>query len=415
MNIATAKKQQFRLRAVAAPATLRVERPVEGEHFGKIHGLALATEGEASGHGFHLDAMTTGQIARFGEGIKGRWTHPDACSDGLGKHLGRWHDLTVIGKSAAGTFEFSRAAHQFQPDGLNVSAATYLMDRAEEVLNGTEPKDVLGISIVSFFGLEESEDSDGNTLTLARIENKDDLEAADFVDSPAASDGLFAGLSSQVVSKGADHLEFLAKEIGEERLIKFLARWIDRKQSSLAHQPERSEDEEKEEDLCKLCGESLTEDLAEGEQKLCTECLAKDNPHKREEEEDMKLQKRVEELEAQLRDSYLESLKAQSTTAQSPIPEAQLSAVRDLLDAGHESAAKTLGAALLETAQSKLARNPVNGNLVTLTATESDHEDRVHRAQASMLRTLNYTVIMNEDDTRIVSATPPAKSAKGRK
>src|SRR5688500_10256536 len=62
---------------------------------GRISNASILTTGPALGHGFEIDRTTIEQVARFAQGMRGRWTHGAVSEDGLGKHLGRWEQVRL--------------------------------------------------------------------------------------------------------------------------------------------------------------------------------------------------------------------------------------------------------------------------------------------------------------------------------
>jgi hypothetical protein len=93
------------------------------------------------------------------------------------------------------------------------------MSRAEEIERGEESADVLGVSVVAHFEMLEREGLDplGNVLGL---------EDADFVDEPAANDGLFGDGPSELAAGATTQLNHYASQLGEERVAAFLRSWL---------------------------------------------------------------------------------------------------------------------------------------------------------------------------------------------
>jgi hypothetical protein len=171
---------------------------------GLIRGAAIATRGEALGHGFWLDGdfldqVVAGVNAAGSMGIKHRFTHPSLSGDGLGSFLGRAKNAYRDGDVARADLHLSKSAHK-SPDG---DLANYVMNLAAE-----DPQ-AFGTSIV-FEHDEDAEDdfSAKNTRTkgedgaMAEFQSPDPLNtdnyphaclkrlrAVDAVDSPAANPG----------------------------------------------------------------------------------------------------------------------------------------------------------------------------------------------------------------------------------
>lgn len=187
-------------RAAKPPADPVVDRA--GGRFGAgiIRGVSLASVGEALGHDMWLDETTIDQVVEFAaaseHGIKSRFTHPDICSDGMGRHLGRLHDVRKQGLQAVGDLHFAKAAHD-TPDG---DLAEYVMTLTEE------DQAAAGLSIVFHHDDEaemdflhacvnESDEFESpdplNKHGYPHVRLKE-LRAADIVDEPAANpNGLF--------------------------------------------------------------------------------------------------------------------------------------------------------------------------------------------------------------------------------
>lgn len=244
-----------RLNRAGSPAQPEIDRG-GGNGAGLITGVSLATVGEALGHRMWLDQETLSQIVAMGgkeTGLKCRFTHPGMSSDGLGRHLGRLHNLRLDGEQVLGDLHFAQSAHE-TPDG---DLADYVMTLAEE-----DPA-AAGLSIVFYHDWEaeeefyeanqeeyEYQDSRGKTQKGRRFQSPDprnennyphvrirDLRAADVVDEPAANpSGMFDAVSlprdvDQLLSyaTGISDQKPLASAFGVDgdRASQFLARWLD--------------------------------------------------------------------------------------------------------------------------------------------------------------------------------------------
>jgi hypothetical protein len=163
-----------------------------------IYGVSLLQTGEAIGHDMLVDEKMLAQCvdavnATGDAGIKSRFTHPGACSDAMGKMLGKVKNARVVGDKAVADLYLAGHASK-TPDG---DLAEYVMSMAEE-----SPSD-FGMSIAfdgssiwkNAAGAEfESKPTDSvSDKPFARIAK---LRASDIVDEPAANrDGLFAAFS----------------------------------------------------------------------------------------------------------------------------------------------------------------------------------------------------------------------------
>lgn len=200
-----------------------IEKParVDRSGNGAILGASIIRKGEALGHGFWIDDTTLDQVAKLTENAAGRWTHGDACSDGLGTHLGRWKNVHREGDAVLGDFHFSALAKNVKPEGLAVDAPTYLMDAAEK-----EPE-VVGVSAVldiERFDDEEEPEEGKEPKKLARLGK---VPRADYVADPAANpEGLFAGTPSELAERYAVALSAATETHGRERVESFLRAYL---------------------------------------------------------------------------------------------------------------------------------------------------------------------------------------------
>lgn len=351
-------------------AALAFERAASGARvdrkgLGRLLGVSLARQGEAKGHGFRLGAQAIREIAEQADGRKGRWTHPGLCADGLGHYLGRWHNPRVVETTGAAgpelaalaDFHFSRAAHQFMPDGLTVSAADYLMDRAE-----TEPG-ALGVSVVARFervdGEEPDEDEDEDEHPEMRLAGPRALEAADFVDEPAANDGLFADGPSALASAWSGRLDEIIERVGEGRAMAFLSGYAARRGIALGAPAPNPK------------GETMTDATKQDETTALRGRLeAAERALKAREEADRLRQEKDAE-------AFVAKLRADALGLQSPIGEEDLKYLGELVRKDEE-AARRLGAALLSTA--KLKGGTADKPLVRLGASvaQSDEDERAY-------------------------------------
>lgn len=162
-----------------------------------IRGYAVATHGEALGHGFWLDFPFLNSIVVAGNnapnGVKSRFTHPSMSNDGLGKALGRAKNFRMEGDKVLADLHLLEAASN-SPEG---DLAEYIMELA------TEDPEMFGSSIVFERDITAEEDfhggnmSDDGEFMSPDKDNKKNMphvrmkrfRASDFVDSPAANPG----------------------------------------------------------------------------------------------------------------------------------------------------------------------------------------------------------------------------------
>lgn len=150
---------------------------------GIIEGITIVQEGIAKGHNLRLNDKFVADTVRLGNehtpGIKARFGHPNICATALGTYLGRFTNFRVDGTSALADMKLDPVSKK-SPNG---DLFNYVLDMAE-----TNP-DMFGASIAFKKGkFTTGKDKDGKEIKFATI---DSLHAADFVDSPAATEGLF--------------------------------------------------------------------------------------------------------------------------------------------------------------------------------------------------------------------------------
>jgi hypothetical protein len=214
-----------------APVGLRVgvtrstaEARVDREGAGAIRGYAVITRGEALGHGMWIDREMLAQVAAAGNakrgGVKSRYTHPGASSDGLGTLLGQTTNFRLDGNRVVGDLKFVESAHK-TPDG---DLASYVMDLAEEtpemfgasivfardrkaeeefaVANGAKRKEDRWGPYLDFKEFKSPDPDNRNNLPHARLAV---LRASDVVDEPAANPGgMFAALAGNELPEAAE-------------------------------------------------------------------------------------------------------------------------------------------------------------------------------------------------------------------
>ncbi|MCA8924573.1 MAG: hypothetical protein KDD82_22365 [Planctomycetes bacterium] len=383
---------------------------VDRSYPGRIEGVSLITSGPAAGHGFDVDRTTVEQVTEFAEGMRGRWTHSDLSADGLGRHLGRWQNVhsepfllcrtcgveahaqacpecgkepTVAWRSV-GDFAFDRTAYTIRPDGLDVPAPVYLMDRAEE-----DPRS-LGISVVARFGFEAAEDAE---VTRARIASRRDLLRGDWVADPAANPiGLHAGTDtpSELTEGAVRALDRIVARIGREqaktRALAFLARYF----GDAFEEEEHAEAALPEPELGALRArvDALRSEL---------EALRQTVAAYRQAEE----ARRQEEGE-----TFLAMLRTEAAALNAPIPAADLAKVEALLEAGDADTARLLGQAFLARSEA-LGQEPFQRGGVQPLAESHDAKKASVAARARVLRRRGWRVELSEDGTEIVSQIPP--------
>ncbi|MBQ8124406.1 MAG: hypothetical protein IJ173_00835 [Kiritimatiellae bacterium] len=234
-----------------------IER-VDVEHE-TLTGVQITLEGEAKGHGVHLDREFCEAVAAQGNatgdvGLKVRYGHPSMCSDAIGTELARAKNFRVV--------DVERTVDGQQVKCAGVLADVYILKSAHAAPQGDIAKHVLAVaaedpsqfgqSIVFTFADLVVKDKDGNRHSYKaeccdedESKNKTDeqweaqsadgkiyvvlgkLLGSDFTDTPAATDGIFstgtlAEEAEQMLDEHPQILELLEKH--PKSVMEFLAR-----------------------------------------------------------------------------------------------------------------------------------------------------------------------------------------------
>jgi hypothetical protein len=201
-----------------------------------LNDAAVIQCGEAKGHGMWIDSQFCADVAQAAgangeKGLKARFGHPDMCSDALGTFLGRWKSLRADADGIVrGSLHLSSTAAESpkgdlrnyveqmaakEPDHFGTSIVFSRSWEEEEdfiVANGGQfkfgvykgmgcfdvkghAKDRSAIPEGSDYYVDETEwkspdPANTGNLRHARLSA---LHAADLVDDPAATDGMFSG------------------------------------------------------------------------------------------------------------------------------------------------------------------------------------------------------------------------------
>ena len=340
------------------PARTRVR--VDRTGLGKLLGVSVVTQGPAIGHGVTLTQTLVGQVAERLNGVPGRWTHGGMSDDGLGRHLGVWENARLeevrLGDAADTTdrrvvadFAFSATGHKIKPDGLDVSAPAYLMDRAEE-----DPR-TLGVSIVarlretnedgSFADEDLDKDPNGGQFVALDLRDPRPLLRADFVADPAANPtGLSAlhagtGAPGALTEEAEREVRRMVHHLGaaeaRNRALALLNRLLPESQSAPttpAKEGDVKELEEARAEVARLKAEVETRDARLAALAADVEALRKADA----------------ERKASEAAAYVATLRADGIKHNSPVPEPDLALVAARLAAGDDEAAKALGKAFRE-------------------------------------------------------------------
>jgi hypothetical protein len=163
-----------------------------------IHGASAIQAVEAKGHRAIVDMITLEQFVTIAnskaKGVKSRFTHPGLSSSGLGRFLGRFRNLQIIGNKAIGDLHLSESAAN-SPHG---DLRGYIEELA------IEDPTAFGMSAVilanKVWTLDNGAEVDAknikrpeNATTKYPIFRIKDIRAVDAVDEPAANrDGMFS-------------------------------------------------------------------------------------------------------------------------------------------------------------------------------------------------------------------------------
>lgn len=180
---------------------------------GVISKVLLARVGKVKGHGEYADETFTSTIVEqgneFPQGMKARFGHPNMSSTTLGTFIGRWRNFQIDGGNAYADLHLDEITKKAQLEGKGISMWDYILDMA------SNNPDMFGNSIVfrpkrSEVKREEIEPEEVDLAYDEIIEQKEDtvivdrryariknLLASDLVDSPAATESLFASFSTE--------------------------------------------------------------------------------------------------------------------------------------------------------------------------------------------------------------------------
>lgn len=237
-----------------------------------IYGVSLCQTGEALGHDMLVDEIMLGQIvdavaATGNAGLKSRFTHPGACSDAMGKMLGKVKNARLLGDKAVADLYLAKHASK-TPEG---DLAEYVMAMADE-----SPAD-FGMSI-AFDGSAVWKDADGKEFAATTADGNraprpadattakpfarvSKLRAADIVDEPAANrDGLFAAAFSGTTNMAAAEMFAALDEardaIGwdDAKTAAFLQSYLSARKITMAEEPAAPVEPVKLATECATCG-----------------------------------------------------------------------------------------------------------------------------------------------------------------
>ena len=187
--------------------------------------------GEAKGHGMWIDKEFCASVVAMAaqgknatSGLKARFGHPNMCSEALGTFLGRWKGLRLRDDGAAiGDLHLSSTATESpkgdlrkyveelaakEPDHFGASIVFSIDQeafKAYAIQHGAVEKERLEYGkYLDFGGFKSPDPANVQNLPHARCA---ELHAADLVDDPAATDGMFSGAAG--LSIAGQMTEFL--------------------------------------------------------------------------------------------------------------------------------------------------------------------------------------------------------------
>jgi uncharacterized coiled-coil protein SlyX len=213
--------------------------------------------GEAKTHGLWIDDMFCKVLLEMGnaageKGLKARFGHPNMCSEALGTFLGRWTGFKILSAEGAparvcAALHLSSTAAESpkgdlrkyveemaakEPQHFGASIVFTLDNEAmwkESVQNGAVEKEDEYGPYLDFSGYKSPDPANVENLPHARIA---ELHAADLVDDPAATDGMFSGaaglsLAAQMTEWLDTHPDIFKALTAEPGLVNVVERYSD--------------------------------------------------------------------------------------------------------------------------------------------------------------------------------------------
>jgi len=196
------------------------------------------------------------------------------------------------------------------------------------------------------------------------------VEAADFVDEPAANEGLFGDQLNALAARGDEHLRFLEEELGAERVQTFLADYLrSHGLTVLAEAPAPPEPEP-----CGAC-EALRTEVAQLRQAEAAWAQAAN-------------------------EAYVQTLREKAAVGQVMLQAADLEHVTKLLSLGMREEAEFLGTTLLNAALVKAGKpfSRTEGSGPPLQTSQTAPAE----AEAEMLTSLGWKVELSTDKSKIL-------------
>lgn len=178
---------------------------------GIIKDIILCQVGEAKGHDLFINDSFIDKVVQLGNentaGVKARFGHPNICSTALGSYLGRYKNFRKQDDKAIADLYLDKTSIK-SPNG---NLYDYVLDLAE-----SNP-DMFGASIAFKAG---KADKKLETINGVEVEKNYativGLFAADLVDDPAATNGLFKAGYTEPVEVHEDDFAFQASVFLDE-------------------------------------------------------------------------------------------------------------------------------------------------------------------------------------------------------
>ena len=210
------------------PTAARVDRANKTITAAKAMQIGKLSEGDC--RAIRIDRVSLEQlqelIAKRPQGVKMRFAHPNASRDGLGRHVGRASNPRIVSNEVGQTYLAVDCK-------LNTKGGSRTRDQVEHLLDLAEnsPED-FGLSIAGLSDAEVMErmEPDREGLKPLRLNS---LDAIDFVDDPAATDGLFdlqsidiQDLPAQATAALNTYFANASPEVIRTRFGEFLERYL---------------------------------------------------------------------------------------------------------------------------------------------------------------------------------------------
>lgn len=210
----------------------------------------MVRPGEARGHGMWIDSdfcKSVSEMANAGKaaGLKARFGHPNMCSEALGTFLGRWTNVRQLEDGrVVGDLHLSSTAAESpkgdlrkyveelaakEPEHFGASIVFTRNEEAENEFMRAHLNTEKSMGDEAGQSFKSPDPANGQNLPHARCA---ELHAADLVDDPAATDGMFsaasgAALAAQMTEWLDTHPDVF-KALQEPGMLEMLQRYSDK-------------------------------------------------------------------------------------------------------------------------------------------------------------------------------------------